>query len=119
VISSAKKACLHDLVESWEQGYHTNVGEMGVKLSGGQRQRIGIARALYKNAAVLFLDEATNALDNKTETAIMKSLYSLKENLTIIIVAHRTSTLKGCDSIIELSNGKISAIGSFEDLIGL
>jgi ATP-binding cassette subfamily B protein len=119
VISSAKKACLHDLVESWEQGYQTNVGEMGVKLSGGQRQRIGIARALYKNASVLFLDEATNALDNKTETAIMKSLYSLKENLTIIIVAHRTSTLKGCDSIIELSNGKISAIGSFEDLIGL
>lgn len=119
VISSGKKACLHDLVESWNHGYNTSVGEMGVKLSGGQRQRIGIARALYKNASVLFLDEATNALDDNTETKIMHSLYSLEENLTIIIVAHRTSTLKGCDTIIKLSDGRISESGSFEDLIGL
>jgi len=119
VISSAKKACLHNLIESWDHGYNTNVGEMGVKLSGGQRQRIGIARALYKNASVLFLDEATNALDDSTETEIMHSLYSLEENLTIIMVAHRTSTLKGCDTIIKLSDGRVTDSGCFEDLIGL
>jgi ATP-binding cassette subfamily B protein len=118
MVSASKKANIHEYIESLEDGYRTLVGERGVKLSGGQRQRIGIARALYRDPDILFLDEATNALDDQTEELIMKSLYEFNKNLTLIMVAHRKTTLKHCSIIIELKDGTISKIGSYEDVIG-
>ena len=85
--------------------------------SGGQRQRIGIARALYKKASVIIFDEATSALDSSTEASVMQSIASLNKDLTIIIVAHRLTTLKNCSKIIELSNGKILRQGVYNDII--
>jgi len=107
VISVAKKAQIDDTIQSWEGKYNSIVGERGVRLSGGQRQRIGIARALYKNASVLIFDEATSALDNKTEKAVMTAINAISKDVTILLVAHRLSTLTNCDFIIELENGKI------------
>jgi ATP-binding cassette subfamily B protein len=95
------------------------VGERGVRLSGGQRQRIGIARALYKQADVLIFDEATSALDNETEQAVMQAIENLGGDLTIIIIAHRITTLKNCDQIIELSEGDIKKMGSYQDFFGI
>lgn len=103
----AEKAQLLEVIESQPNGYHELVGERGVKLSGGQRQRIGIARALYKNASLLILDEATSALDNHTESLIMEAFHSLQEELTIVIIAHRLSTLKNCTEVLEIQSGKI------------
>ena len=104
---AAKKAQIADVIETWEKKYKTKVGERGVRLSGGQRQRIGIARALYKKSDVIIFDEATSALDNQTESEVMKSINDLGNDLTIIIVAHRISTLNNCDIIFELVNGKV------------
>ena len=109
---AAKQAQISDLIEGWPDQYETNVGERGVRLSGGQRQRVGIARALYKNASVIFFDEATSALDNNTEDAVMSSIEALDKNLTIFIVAHRLSTLKSCNKIIEIKAGQIYSIES-------
>ena len=92
--------------------------ERGIKLSGGQRQRIGIARALYKQSSVIILVEATSALDNKTETSVMRALEDLGDDITIIIIAHRTTTLKKCDLIFEINGGQIKAQGKYIDLIG-
>jgi len=103
----AKKAKLDEVIESLPQKYQTNVGERGVKLSGGQRQRIGIARALYKQADVIVLDEATSSLDGVTEAALMENIYELGNQLTLIIVAHRLSTLRGCNRILKIIDGKI------------
>jgi ATP-binding cassette subfamily B protein len=88
-----------------------------VRLSGGQRQRIGIARALYKQADVLIFDEATSALDNTTEQSVMDAIDILDRNITIIMVAHRLSTVKRCDVIYELEMGRVIAQGSFEELL--
>jgi len=107
VIEAAKEACLHDFILTLPQKYDTYVGERGVQLSGGQRQRIGIARALYKNAEVIIFDEATSALDNETEKQVMKAINNLNEKLTILMIAHRLSTLEDCDVIYKLENGKI------------
>ena len=96
---------LKALVDTLEDGIHTNVGERGVQFSGGQQQRIGIARALYRNPSVLILDEATSALDVNTEAMVMKSIDALKGKKTIIIVTHRLSTLKNCDALYELKEG--------------
>ena len=104
---AAKQAQIAATIESMEYGYETFVGERGVRLSGGQRQRIGIARALYKSANVIVFDEATSALDNETESAVIEAINSLDNNMTIIMVAHRISTLKECDLIYRLKNGKI------------
>jgi ABC-type multidrug transport system fused ATPase/permease subunit len=109
VKSAAKQAQIATSIESWPKGYQTFVGERGVRLSGGQRQRIGIARALYKRADVIVFDEATSALDNETERAVMQAIESLSNKFTIIIIAHRLSTLKNCDHIIELVDGAIKA----------
>jgi len=114
---AAKQAQIAAYIEDLPESYETSVGERGVKLSGGQRQRIGIARALYKDASVLFFDEATSALDNNTEQAVMKAIGALNENLTIIIIAHRLSTVKNCDIIFELENGEIVAQGTYEYLL--
>lgn len=108
VRGAAYQAQLSDFIASSDLGYETFVGERGVRLSGGQRQRIGIARALYKNAKVLVFDEATSALDNDTETALMKSVNLLRPDVTIIMVAHRLSTLQGCDRLFLVENGSIS-----------
>lgn len=114
---SAKLAHIADFIESTPGGYNARVGERGVRLSGGQRQRIGIARALYKQASVLVLDEATSALDNWTERAVVESLKDLDRELTILVVAHRLSTVKECDTIVQLENGRIVAHGTYEQLL--
>ena len=97
VKNSAIQANISEKIESLDKDYQTSVGEQGVKLSGGQRQRIGIARALYKNTNMLILDEATSALDNITEKKIMKSIGLLGKDTTILIIAHRITTLKDCN----------------------
>lgn len=104
---AAEQAQIASTIDGWPKGYQTFVGERGVRLSGGQRQRIGIARALYKRADVIVFDEATSALDDKTEGAVMQSIECLSAQLTIIIITHRLTTLKNCDQIIELVDGKI------------
>jgi ATP-binding cassette subfamily B protein len=116
VKSAAQKAQIAQIVESWPDSYDTIIGERGVKLSGGQRQRLGIARALYKNAELIVFDEATSALDNDTENDVMQAIYDLDSTLTIIIVAHRITTLKKCNKIIVLDNGKISKIGTYSEI---
>jgi ABC-type multidrug transport system fused ATPase/permease subunit len=115
---AARMARLHDFVSTdLPEGYATRVGERGVRLSGGQRQRIGIARALYHDPDVLVLDEATSALDNLTELAVMDAVRSLSRRKTIIMIAHRLSTVRECDRIILLESGRISATGSFDELL--
>ncbi len=115
--AAARDAGLHDFIASLPAGYDSRVGERGVRLSGGQRQRIGIARALYRQASVLILDEATSALDHATETQVMDSIARLPRDLTIISIAHRASTLRTCDIIVRLDEGRIVEIGSYDDLI--
>ena len=114
----AEYAQIAKFIENRPEGYGAFVGERGVRLSGGQRQRIGIARALYKNASVLVFDEATSALDNETEYAIMETINRLSKDLTMLIIAHRLTSLKNCNQIIELKLGAVSRIGSYQDLIG-
>jgi len=115
---AAKIANLHDFViNELPKKYQTTIGERGVRLSGGQRQRIGIARALYNNPQVLILDEATSALDNQTEQAVMDAVSKLSKHITIIIIAHRLSTLKNCDKIFLLERGKLKNQGTFEETI--
>ena len=109
VKAAAKQAQLALTIESMQFQYSTIVGERGVRLSGGQRQRIGIARALYKEANILILDEATSALDTETEQALVEAIEGLAKDLTIIIIAHRVSTLRSCNRVIELSNGGIKS----------
>jgi len=117
VEKAAKIANLHEFVmNDLSQGYATTVGERGVRLSGGQRQRIGIARALYHNPQVLILDEATSALDNLTEQAVMEAVYNLGHEITIILIAHRLSTVKDCDKIFLLEKGALKGQGRFEEL---
>jgi ATP-binding cassette subfamily B protein len=113
---AANKAQISELIESWPDQYNTRIGERGIKLSGGQRQRLGIARALYKDADLIVFDEATSALDNETEKEVMQSIYDLDKNLTLIIVAHRISTLKDCNKIITIENGIVSKIGTFTEI---
>lgn len=105
VKQAARKAQIDRFIESSSGSYESTVGEKGIRLSGGQRQRIAIARALYKGASILILDEATSALDNQTETAVMEEIKSLEGGLTIISVAHRLSSLKGYDRILEIKGG--------------
>jgi ATP-binding cassette subfamily B protein len=118
VRKAAEQAQLSETIESLPEKYKTSVGEKGVRLSGGQRQRIGIARALYKEADVIVFDEATSALDYATENAIIEEIKGLGNELTVVIVAHRLTTMKYCDVIIELGDKGIKRIGTFEELIG-
>ena len=117
VAKAAQLANLDRFVEDLPEKYDTLVGENGVKLSGGQRQRIGIARALYNEPEVLVLDEATSALDGITENYVMEAIESLSNKLTLIIVAHRITTIENCDMIYFLEEGKIKDYGTYNELI--
>tara|TARA_B100000242_G_scaffold227578_1_gene167929 strand:+ start:1839 stop:3632 length:1794 start_codon:yes stop_codon:yes gene_type:complete len=108
---AAKKAQISEFIESMPDKYYSYIGERGIKLSGGQRQRLGIARALYKGANILIFDEATSALDEVTEKILMNTLNEISNYLTVIIITHRLTTIKDCDKLIKLNNGKIEAIG--------
>jgi len=110
VILALKSAKLFDYVCAMPDGIETVVGERGIKISGGQRQRIGIARALYHAPEILVLDEATSALDIATETEVMESVREMQEEKTIIIVAHRTSSLRNCDRVVRIVHGSIAEI---------
>jgi ATP-binding cassette subfamily B protein len=118
VADAARRAGLGDFVASLPQGLDTAVGERGVRLSGGQRQRIGIARALFKQASVLVFDEATSALDDATEASVMAAIADLPRTLTIVIIAHRLTTLRMCDKIVRLEDGRIAGVGPYQELIG-
>ncbi|WP_368646588.1 ABC transporter ATP-binding protein [Castellaniella ginsengisoli] len=118
VRSAAQQAQIADYIEALPERYETHVGERGVRLSGGQRQRIGIARALYKQAEVIIFDEATSALDNETERAVMDAIDGLGRDLTILMIAHRLSTLQRCDRIVELSRGRIVRTGTYDEMVG-
>jgi len=107
---SAQQAQIAETIECWSNGYDTLVGERGVRLSGGQRQRIGIAR-------VIIFDEATSAHDNGTEAAVMQAIETLGQDITILIIAHRLTTLRNCDQIVEIADGGVKAIGSYEEMI--
>ena len=118
VIRAAKAACLHDFVTTeMPQGYDTKVGERGARLSGGQRQRVGIARALYHDPDVLIMDEATSALDNLTERAVMDAVHNISGTKTILMIAHRLTTVQNCDKVFVLRQGQVAASGTFDELI--
>jgi ABC-type multidrug transport system fused ATPase/permease subunit len=115
---AARIAELHDVVrKDLPQGYDTRLGERGVRLSGGQRQRIGIARALYHDPDVLILDEATSALDNLTERAVIQAVHNLAHAKTIVMIAHRLTTVKACDTIFLLERGRCVAAGAYDELL--
>ena len=106
---------LDNFIDKLPNGLKTTVGEMGDKISGGQKQRIGLARAMYKNSDIYILDESTSALDEKTEEKIIQSINSISDEKTIIMVAHRTSTLKNCNKIYKLQNNQITNLGSYSE----
>lgn len=116
VQQSLERAQLKDFVENLPAGPETIVGERGARISGGQRQRIGIARALYIEPELLVLDEATSALDNETEARIAQTITALSGELTILVVAHRLSTIRNCDEIAFIEHGQITATGTFDGL---
>ena len=116
---AAKQAQISEFIESQPNGYDLQVGERGIRLSGGQRQRIGIARALYKKANVLIFDEATSALDDTTEKAVMDAIERLDRNITVLFIAHRLTTLRNCDRIIELKDGLVLNDDRYEKMLDL
>ena len=113
----ADEALVKKFLDDQGSSLDSGVGERGIKLSGGQRQRIGIARSLYKRSGLIIFDEATSSLDEQTETEIMDTIYNLDNELTIVLVAHRISTLKKCDEIYEMKNGSLKLIGTYDDLL--
>ena len=114
---AARQAQILDFIESAPAGFDAEVGERGVRLSGGQRQRIGIARALYKDASVLVFDEATSALDNATEQSVMRTIGDLDRKLTVLMIAHRLTTVRDCDQIVLLEHGRVLALGTYDELL--
>jgi ABC-type multidrug transport system fused ATPase/permease subunit len=115
---AARIAALHDfVVQDLPKGYQTLVGERGVRLSGGQRQRIGIARALYSDPSLLILDEATSALDNITERVVMEAVQNIRADKTIILIAHRLTTVRQCDAIFLLEKGQVASVGTYDELV--
>ena len=117
VVEAAKAANAHDFIMQLPDGYETNVGERGVKLSGGERQRISIARTFLKNAPILILDEPTSAVDYKTEATILEALERLMEGRSVIMIAHRLSTLAAADRIVTLQAGRIVEVGTHQELL--
>jgi ATP-binding cassette, subfamily B, bacterial MsbA len=117
VMQAAKIPNAHEFITQTENGYHTNIGDRGVRLSGGQRQRLCIARAVFKNPSILILDEATSALDTESEKAVQDALGKLMKGRTTLVIAHRLSTIKEADEIIVLENGRIIERGHHSELI--
>lgn len=117
VRQAAHYAQIADFIESHSDGYDAFVGERGIRLSGGQRQRVGIARALYKQATIMVFDEATSSLDNDTEQAVMDAIKNLNREITIIIIAHRLTTVQHCDTIVQLDFGRLVEQGTYEELL--
>jgi ABC-type multidrug transport system fused ATPase/permease subunit len=117
VAQAARQAQIAQFIEAKPEGYEAHVGERGIRLSGGQRQRIGIARALYKQASVLVFDEATSALDTATEQSVMNTIDNLDRELTILMIAHRLTTVQHCDMIVQLERGRVVAIGNYQELL--
>ena len=116
VIEAAKIAQLHDVVQGFSAQYKTMIGENGVLLSGGQRQRLGIARALYRESSLIIFDEATSALDTDTEKKVMDGIGNLSEAKTLVMIAHRVSTLSNCNKIVKIDNGNLEIIDNYEDI---
>ena len=108
---------LNDFIENQQKGFQSIVGENGVRISGGQKQRIGIARALYNASEILIFDEATSALDQQTESIVMKNIIEYSKNLTLIIIAHRLTTLKYCNKIVKVESGGLTEIDGYKALI--
>jgi ATP-binding cassette subfamily B protein len=119
VREACRRAELHSFIASLPARYETVVGERGVRLSGGQRQRVGLARALYKQASVLILDEATSALDDATEASVIDAVHRLGTDYTVLMIAHRVTTLQRCDIIYRLEHGHVSKQGTFEEVLGV
>src|SRR6185312_5251777 len=117
VLRAVHLAGLDRVVRAQPQGLHTIVGDRGIRLSGGERQRIGIARALYHDPDVLVLDEATSALDNVTERAVMDAIHNIGRSKTVILIAHRLSTVKVCDMVFLLEGGQLSSSGTYDELL--
>ena len=117
VEAAARAALAHDFICKLPAGYETVIGEKGVRLSGGERQRIAIARALLKNAPILILDEATSALDSESEALVQSALQNLMSGRTVVVIAHRLSTVRRADRIVVIENGAVADIGSHEELM--
>ena len=117
VIEAAKKACCHEFIEALPDGYDTVIGEGGASLSGGEKQRISIARAMMKDAPVIFLDEATANVDPENENDLMKAIQALTEEKTVIMIAHRLKTVEHADQILVIDHGKIVQQGTHENLM--
>lgn len=117
IIEAAKKANAHDFIMALPDGYHTDIGQRGVKLSGGQKQRLSIARVFLKNPPILIFDEATSSLDNESERAVQDSLERLSDNRTTLVIAHRLSTVRNAQRIVVLSQNGIEEVGTHEELI--
>jgi ABC-type multidrug transport system fused ATPase/permease subunit len=116
IMSAIKDSALGEFVNSLPNGLDTEVGEAGAKLSGGQRQRLGIARALYTNPKLLVLDEATSALDGETESLVTESIQNLRGKVSVVMRAHRLSTVRNADVVIYMQSGRVQAVGTFEDV---
>ena len=117
VEGAARAALAHDFIQGLPAGYDTVIGERGVRLSGGERQRLAIARALLKNAPVLILDEATSALDSESEALVQSALHNLMSGRTVLVIAHRLSTVRRADRIVVIENGTIADIGTHDELM--
>jgi ATP-binding cassette subfamily B protein len=119
VIETSKMCGAHEIILRFPDGYDTDIGNAGSNLSGGQRQRIAIARAVLLNPQILILDEATSALDSESEALVQEALERLMSNRTVLIIAHRLSTVRKCDRILVLEKGQIVESGNHEELLGL
>ena len=119
VLAAAEAAQIKDFVEALPDGWDTKVGERGLKLSGGEKQRVAIARCLLKNPPIVVLDEATSALDTITEESVQEALYTLGKNRTVLVIAHRLSTVKNADQIIVMNDGEILEVGTHTELLEL
>ena len=116
-IEACKKAGIHDFIMSLPDGYDTMVGEGGLTLSGGQKQRLAIARAMVQKTEIILFDEATSALDNETQQSIQEAINNMKNKYTILIIAHRLSTVINSDEIMLIEDGKVTCAGSHEELL--